>query len=167
MNICEECGRETLYKRWCQAHWKQMKLYGRIGGRAIPATFIERLWRKSERTAEGCRVWTGTSDPGGYGTIKFGERTWRVHRIAYEMMIGPIPDGLVIDHLCRNRACWWPPHLEAVTPAENSRRGSFATRTTCSEGHPYDYVYPSGARACRQCLTRKQRERVQARRARY
>jgi hypothetical protein len=79
------------------------------------------------------------------------------HRLSYEHHVGPIPDGLQIDHTCRNRKCVNPEHLEPVTNAENTTRQDHAERrkTHCPKGHPYDeantYVDPSGARRCRAC----------------
>lgn len=123
----------------------------------IPA-FI-RVLRRIEVTPSGCWEWQGTKTPDGYGLVGL-ERT-RVnlltHRVVYEALVAPIPDGLVIDHLCRNRGCVNPDHMETVTAAENTRRGRNAQRekTHCAKGHPYWgenlHVLPNGKRQCRTC----------------
>jgi hypothetical protein len=77
-----------------------------------------------------------------------------MHRVSYEAFVGPIPDGFVIDHLCRNRRCVNPAHLEAVTQAENARRRGWK-RTICLRGHPFEgnniKVFADGRRTCRIC----------------
>lgn len=112
----------------------------------------------------GCHNWTGAKNPKGYGRMKVGGRLLLPHRVAYEAARGSIPDGLVIDHLCRNPACCNPDHMEVVTQAENVRRGRSgarqAERTHCPQGHPYDdantYIAPSGDRQCRTCRKARQ-----------
>jgi HNH endonuclease len=79
----------------------------------------ERFWEKVEQ-GEGCWLWTGAIDR-GYGQFVWNGRK-RAHRVAYELIIGPIPEGLELDHLCRNKSCVRPEHLEPVTKAENIRR---------------------------------------------
>lgn len=90
----------------------------------------------------GCWTWTQRLDRDGYGALfRVGSRTdgtrarVRPHRFSYEQLIGPIPDGLVIDHICRNRACQNPLHMEPVTHAVNTKRGARATSTHCKRGH--------------------------------
>jgi hypothetical protein len=93
---------------------------------------------------EGCWDWQGEiSSTNGYGIAYYKGRGYRAHRAVYEVARGPIPDGLQLDHLCRNRACVRPSHLEPVTNWENTRRGIGpfaikANQTQCQNGHPYD-----------------------------
>lgn len=81
-------------------------------------TFISTFWARV-KPGSGCWEWTGPKDAKGYG--RHGH--FKAHRIAYELSVGPIPTGLVLDHLCRNPGCVRPQHVEPVTPAENTRRG--------------------------------------------
>lgn len=85
----------------------------------------------------GCWNWQRAINKGGYGTICYMANRWFVHRLCYEMFRGPIPEGYEVDHLCRNRRCLNPDHLEPVTKLENIRRGAAAV-THCAKGHPYD-----------------------------
>lgn len=124
-----------------------------------------RFWEKVEKDPEGCWVWTAATagDRGVYGKFHATpEKCVRSHRWAYEESYGPIPDGLVIDHLCRNPTCVRPDHLEAVSQAENVQRGSRTKRTHCFRGHPVNdettAIGPSG-RICRVCRRERERER--------
>lgn len=107
-----------------------------------------------------CTVWIGATNSKGYGLVVIDGREQLAHRIAYEAEHGPIPDGLVIDHLCRVRNCVRLDHLEPVTSAENNRRGRAARALqvgdTCQNGHDIRegdlYIKPSsGATECAHC----------------
>lgn len=107
----------------------------------------------------GCWLWVGAINPYDYG-IFYTDRLEGAHRSAYRLFKGPIPEGLVIDHLCRTRSCVNPAHLEAVTLAENLRRGenTYRNRTHCRYGHPYLgdnlVLRKTGLRECRICIKR-------------
>lgn len=120
---------------------------------------VERFWAKVQKSA-GCWLWTASKNTHGYGQHAVGGHLLRAHRVAYELTVGAIPDGLTLDHLCRVRACVNPAHLEPVSMGENVRRGigptaKNATATHCPSGHHYDatntYRDPRGSRRCRLC----------------
>lgn len=125
---------------------------------------LERIKLYAPLDAEsGCWIWQRSIQANGYArmTVK-GERHY-VHRLAYELLVGPIPEGLHLDHLCRNRACCNPAHLEPVTCLENVRRGQGnGSQTHCPQGHPYEgdnLVVYAGHRQCIACRTIRNRAR--------
>jgi hypothetical protein len=144
----------------------------------IPAEV--RFWIKVDRRGDDeCWPWMAGLTRAGYGQFqpdrKTGQTHIYAHRFSYELLVGPIPEGLTIDHLCRNRQCVNPRHLEPVTNKENGLRGISvaamnARKTHCAKGHPYSkeniYVFPSkGGRKCRICLQRELLESQRRRRA--
>lgn len=129
-----------------------------------------RFWSRIDERDDGCWRWTGSAPNPGYGRFYVDGRKVYAHRFAYEFLIGPIPDGTEIDHLCRNRRCVNPAHLEAVSHAVNIRRSTSplaakARQTHCVNGHPFDdantYIAPNGVRKCRAC-GRERRRRYRA-----
>ena len=133
----------------------------------------ERFWEKVDKT-DTCWLWTAYRCPLGYGRINVtsGAAPQLAHRIAYELCVGPIPDGLELDHLCRVPSCVNPAHLEPVTRRENVLRGiapaaQYARRTHCAKGHPFDDEntgWHGGGRRCKTCHRDDERERQRAKR---
>lgn len=126
---------------------------------------IKRLLSEKTVTDAGCWEWRLNMSK-GYGGIHVPslKKTPRAYRFLYEALVGPVPDGLHLDHVCRNRACINPDHLEPVTLVENVMRGeSFsaknAKKTSCNNGHPYTpentYVLGDGSRKCKTCSKEK------------
>jgi len=131
----------------------------------------DRFWEKVNRT-DTCWLWIAYRDELGYGKVRWAGRIQVAHRVAYELVVGPILEGLTLDHLCRNRGCVNPAHLEPVSLGENILRGNTfqavnAAKTSCPQGHPYDSEntywhkatsrYPSGRRECRICRAASRR----------
>lgn len=121
------------------------------------ASLEERILLHSDRSGD-CWVWTACISDNGYGRLTFAGKSLYSHRVSYEVFVGDIPAGLELDHLCRNRACCNPFHLEAVTPSENVRRGMSAgalalRRELCQFGHSFAEhgVVRHGRRVCRTC----------------
>lgn len=128
-----------------------------------------------DRPAGKCWEWRGKRDSGGYGVLcrnRNGKRcNLTAHRAAYEAWVGPIPEGLVLDHLCRNHACVNPDHLEPVTHRVNCMRGmspgiAAARLGQCIKGHEFTaentYRAPTGRRECRRCHADRERRRYWA-----
>lgn len=129
-----------------------------------------RFWAKVNKTAD-CWLWTAATDPYGYGRFTGMGGTLRcAHRVSFELSGQSIPNGMVIDHVCRNRSCVNPLHLRAVDRLTNVHENSNAPghlnslKTHCPQGHAYDagnLVTAQGRRRCRECLNASQRRRRQ------
>lgn len=123
----------------------------------------------------GCWLWTGTTIKDGYGQISIHGRGQMAHRVSYETFVGPIPEGMTIDHLCRITCCINPDHLQPVTNTQNILRGVApsarnAVKTHCLHGHPLSganlYITRDGLhRRCRTCTNRRTRDFERKRRA--
>jgi len=121
------------------------------------ARFVEKV-----RKTNTCWWWTA-SRVNGYGQFRLGGTMMGAHRFAYELWVGPIPEGMTLDHLCRNRGCVNPAHLDPCTQRENKERSPLHghAKKTCPAGHPYGgdnlYVDPRGHRHCRTCRRERYR----------
>lgn len=117
-------------------------------------------------TPDGCWQWTAALNSKGYGSFNIDKVGKSTHRVVYELLVGPIPDGLQLDHLCRNKRCCNPAHLDPVTAAENARRRPDVHKTHCVHGHeltPENTVVkarPNGRsiRNCRTCGNAQRRK---------
>ena len=122
--------------------------------------------KASPEPNSGCWLWDGATNNAGYGNFWNGRAYVSAHCESYREHVGPIPDGLEIDHVCRTRACVNPAHLEPVTRLENVRRGASGPgkrvgvhlKTHCPQGHVYSEVNEKGAYFCRICTNKRKRE---------
>lgn len=128
------CRQPYRAKGYCARHYQRLRDYGRLDRVADWAvTEYQRFWKYvvlDEALGDGCWLWRGSLVQNGYGIFSYyrlGQKTSkRAHRFAYEALVGPIPEGLTLDHLCRVRRCVNPAHLEPVTIGDNIRRGVLA-----------------------------------------
>lgn len=140
----------------------------------------ERFQAMLRPQTNGCILWGGSVRADGYATFTVGStldgtrRTIYVHRFAYEQAKGPVPAGLVLDHLCRKPSCVNPDHLEAVPQRTNILRGEAihatnAAKTHCDQGHPFDEantrITKEGWRDCRRCGIVNRQRAIERRRA--
>ena len=168
---CERCGSALERNR-------------RRRGRCLPC----RLFTNAVAANAGCIVWTASTNKDGYGKLNISQRTHAAHRLAYELMVGPVPQGLRLDHLCHtqdttcsggplciHRRCINPHHLEPVTDRANILRGrskaaANVVKTHCPRGHAYDLantrIDKNGKRHCRACRAYYQMLAPSQRRAR-
>lgn len=166
----EGCKKRAESRGWCQMHYVRWKTHGDVNKATLIHNDPDRRFREFyEVDDNGCWVWTGRLEANGYARFTISEERTGAHRWAYERYIGPIPHGKVIDHLCRNRACVNPKHLEPVSTRTNILRGeSFAAKnarkTHCKRGHPFVgsnlLITRQGYRQCRECRNMRARERA-------
>lgn len=173
------CDRPARSRGYCRGHYKRWRTWGDpLGGRpVIPAT--SRFWAKVEKNGAvstarpglgPCWVWVAGRTAQGYGLFHPSKtQSVLAHRWAYQQAGNEIPEGMVLDHLCRNRRCVNPLHLEPVTDQENLRRGAGyglrnGMRRSCVNGHSYtpenSYYSPAGELRCRQCARDRDKRRT-------
>lgn len=165
-----DCDRSARARGLCWNHYQQ---WWRVNRASIPKfTVAERFWVKVDKgDGTGCWLWTATKLKHGYGQFGIGgHKRVYAHRFAYELMVGPIPDGLQLDHIkerCTSKLCvkviddeFSLAHLEPVTHRENILRGDGITarnarKTHCKRDHPFTgantYIRPNGSRQCIIC----------------
>lgn len=173
--IVPTCPKREQARGLCPKHYQRQRLYGTTFD---PNSAWLRFWRRVEASdSDGCWLWVGQLNHAGYGVFQRGYGSTLAHRVAFEWMVGPIPEGLELDHLCRVHNCINPRHLEPVTRDENMRRARGwkhpnhrnVGKTHCPHGHPYDaentYVNANGDRICRACNRRRSLENYHGRTA--
>ncbi len=168
----EGCERKFYGRGWCSAHYQRWWATGSVNPskpvRDPSFSDEEWFWSKVDATGD-CWIWTRATNKHGYGCARHQGQRQLAHRTAYELLVGPIPDGLEPDHLCRNSPCVNPDHIELVTHRTNSLRGYSpparnARKTHCLRGHPFSgdnlRITPTGGRVCRACHRIAERLRV-------
>ncbi len=155
------CDRDFYAHELCSMHWRRVRDTGEVG----PAKSLRRRkWTAKDRILDRinidpvteCWNWQGAKFASGYGQVWSDGRGWGAHRLSWMAFVGPIADDLVLDHLCRNRACVNPAHLEPCSAVENTKRGvPFHVKERCPKGHlltPDNLrVTGTGYKMCRIC----------------
>lgn len=148
-------------------HWQRWRVTGDAGEAKprrmlLPGGTVEQKFWSKALIGDGCWEWQAARYSNGYGKFAYGGRGRLAHVVAYEWLVGPVPEGMELDHVCRNRACIKPApeHLEPVTHRENVRRGMgwsgrHARQTHCVNGHEFSpentSIRPNGSRNCMAC----------------
>lgn len=153
------CDAKAVARGYCKRHWQYYKRKGLFEGVSSPKTdYQSRFWTYVDKT-ETCWNWMGVTSK-GYGYFMKKQRLVSAHRESYIMLVGNIEDNLTIDHLCRNKACVNPEHMELVSMKENILRSNNpaainARKTHCIRGHELKgrhlYIDKGGGRNCRTC----------------
>lgn len=165
-----DCDRQAHARNLCSTHYGRLERTGTVGP-PVRISIEDRFWAKVDKSGD-CWLWTAAKNNQGYGVFGIpGNKKVLPHRFSYELVKGPIPLGLTIDHLCRTPLCVNPDHLEAVTHRVNNLRGASqaalnAQKTYCPKGHAYSgdnlFVWKNTwgwTRRCRTCKNQQQRER--------
>ena len=159
------CEKKLVARGLCSMHYSRWKRHGdpEIQSKWRKLTFEDRTKDKWEVVESGCWEWTAGKQFWGYGIITVLGKSFRAHRYVYENLVGPIPEGAELDHLCRNPPCVNPAHLEPVTHKENMRRAAphwdrprpSLEASHCVNGHRLSeeniYRLPNGGVRCREC----------------
>lgn len=167
-NTCtvDVCSNQHLAKGLCLKHYNRVRRTGTTNPRHRPSA-IERFWPRVNKTST-CWLWTGSTGKYGHGLFKLGDNNVPAYRFAWEQIRGPIPEGKVLDHLCRVPQCVNPEHLEPTSSGENVLRGIGPgalnkRKTHCKQGHAFAgtnlRISPDGSRVCRECERQKIKRR--------
>jgi hypothetical protein len=168
-----DCLKPVEGHGYCVKHLRRMQAHGDAETTLVERDAVKRFHESYRRSPAGCWIWTG-SDRNQFGHARMHDSGRRVlaHRWSYEHFIGPIPKGLVLDHLCKNAACVNPTHLEPVTQPENVARAETAittinrNKTHCIHGHEFNDKNTARRlngdrprRACRACAREREATR--------
>lgn len=170
-----DCDQQAFARNVCRRHlqiWVQTQDTSISEHFKQPPTFDQSFWSKVDKRSDlECWPWLGPANALGYGVFSFRYHRTMAHRVVYELTKGPIPKGLVIDHLCKNPGCVNPSHLEAVSQSVNMARSAirsghqnyYANQSRCKYGHLYDDINTrldtNGHRRCRICCREDTRQR--------
>jgi hypothetical protein len=162
---CSLCDREVVARGWCEHHYRRWKRTGDPTYSERESPFNQPLvrlmmWADLGENEDDCWVWQGKSvTKDGYGLISFQDGNVLVHRLMYELVVGPLIDDMEIDHTCFNRLCIKPAHLEQVTRSVNAQRRSARNRKIWCDIHEEPWVTTAGGwRYCRSCNAQKARD---------